>query len=168
MVSCPVCFPAVVFCFSLVVFCPAVVVFCSGLMVFRSGPVRSAQVGSSSIVSALASRSASVSSLSICTWTWPSVPPPVPPPLHLPPGSHWSVWKPLFGGGGSVTNPVCVLPPDRHQRSLLHHIDFHSTQAVRYDSGLQFPSSTALTSHTQLFALITLTPENHLTITQLT
>ncbi len=69
---------------------------------------------------------------------------------------------------GPVMNPVCGLLPDRHQRSLLHHIDFHSTQAVIYDSGLQFPSSTALTSHTQLFALITLTPENHLTITQLT
>ncbi len=88
---------------------------CSALV--GSGPVRSALVGSGPVRSALASRSASVSSLSICTWTWPSVPPPVPPPLHLPPGSHWSIWKPLFGGGGSVTNPVCGLPPDRHQRS---------------------------------------------------
>ncbi len=124
MVSCLVCFPAVVFCFSLVVFRSAVVVFYSGLVVscstcsalVGSGPVCSALVGSSSIVSALASRSASVSSLSICTWTWPSVPPPVPPPLHLPPGSHWRVWKPLFGGGGlcheSGLWPSARSPPE--------------------------------------------------------
>ncbi len=32
--------------------------------------------------------SASVPSLSTSTWTWPSVPPPVPPPLHHPPGLY--------------------------------------------------------------------------------
>ncbi len=31
------------------------------------------------------------------------------------------------GGAGSVTNPVCGLPPNSHQRSPLHHIDSHST-----------------------------------------
>ncbi len=30
-------------------------------------------------------------------------------------------------GGGSVTNPVCGLPPDRHQRSLTHHMDSCTT-----------------------------------------
>ncbi len=61
----------------------------------------------------------------------------------------------------SVTNPVCGLPPDSHQRSPLHHIDSHTTQ----HTGLHFPSSTALTTHTQLITLITLTPENYHTIT---
>ncbi len=64
-------------------------------------------------------------------------------------------------GGGSVTNPVCGLPPNSHQRSPLHHIDSHTTQ----HTGLHFPSSIALTTHTQLIALITLTPENYHTIT---
>ncbi len=44
----------------------------------------------------------------------------------------------------TVTNPVCGLPPDSHQRSPLHHIDSHTTQ---------------------LITLITLTPENYHTIT---
>ncbi len=43
-----------------------------------------------------------------------------------------------------VTNPVCGLPPDSHQRSPLHHIDSHTTQ---------------------LITLIRLTPENYHTIT---
>ncbi len=47
-------------------------------------------------------------------------------------------------GGGSVTNPVCGLPPNSHQRSPLHHIDSHTTQ----HTGLHFPSSIALTTHT--------------------
>ncbi len=63
--------------------------------------------------------------------------------------------------GGSVMNPVCGLPPNSHQRSPLHHIDSHTTQ----HTGLHFPSSTALTTHTQLITLITLTPENYHTIT---
>ncbi len=46
--------------------------------------------------------------------------------------------------GGSVTNPVCGLPPDSHQRSPLHHIDSHTT----LHTGLHFPSSIALTTHT--------------------
>ncbi len=106
--------------------------------------------------------SASVTYPSTCTWTWPSIPPPVPPPLHHPPVLCCleSVWKPLLGGG-SVMNPVCGLPPNSHQRSPLHHIDSHTTQ----HTGLHFPSSIALTTHTQLIALITLTPENYHTIT---
>ncbi len=46
----------------------------------------------------------------------------------------------------SFTNPVCGLPPDSYQRSPLHHIDSHTTQ----HTGLHFPSSIALTTHTQL------------------
>ncbi len=83
------------------VFCLGPVVFCSALV--GSSSVRSAVVGSSSVDSALAScsaDSASVHSHSTSTWTWPSVPPPVPPPLHRPPGLYRSVWKPLFGVGG--------------------------------------------------------------------
>ncbi len=66
--------------------------------------------------------------------------------------------------GGSVTSPVCGLPPDSHQRSPLHHIDSHTTQHI----GLHFPSSIALMTHIQLITLITLTPENYhkITITQ--
>ncbi len=64
-------------------------------------------------------------------------------------------------GGGSVTNPVFGLPPDSHQRLPLHHIDSHTTQ----HTGLHFPSSIALTTHTQLITLITLTAENDHTIT---
>ncbi len=61
-----------------------------------------------------------------------------------------------------VTNPVCGLPPDSHQRSPLHHINSHTTQ----HTGLHFPSSIALTTHThtQLITLITLTAENYHTI----
>ncbi len=36
----------------------------------------------------------------------------------------------------TVTNPVCGIPPDSHQRSPLHHIDSHTTQ----HAGLHFPS----------------------------
>ncbi len=132
-----------------------------------SSSVRSALVGSSSIRSALAScsaDSASVHSHSTSTWTWPSVPPPVPPPLHRPPGLYRSVWKPLHGGG-YVTNPVHALPFTRHQRSPAHHIDSCTTQTVAHHLKIQFPSSSALTTHTQLITLITLTPENYLTIT---
>ncbi len=46
--------------------------------------------------------------------------------------------------GGSVTNPVCGLLPDSHQRSPLHHIDSLTSQHI----GLHFPSSTALMTHT--------------------
>ncbi len=122
MVSCPVCFPAVVFCFCLVVYCSGLVgsgPVCSALVgsgpvcssLVGSGPVCSALVGSRSICSALVGSrsvcSALVCSRSVCsalvgytsTWTWPSVPPPVPPPLHHPPGLFRRVWKPLLGGG---------------------------------------------------------------------
>ncbi len=56
--------------------------------------------------SALASCSAgsvSVPGHSTSTWTWPSIPPPVPPPLHRPPGLYRSVWKPLLGGRGAMS-----------------------------------------------------------------
>ncbi len=135
---------------------------CSTLV--GSRPVRSALVGSSSVDSILASCSAdfvSVHSPYTSTWTWASVPPPVPPLLHCPPGLYRSVWKPLFGGG-YVTNPVHALPFTHHQRSLVHHIDSYTTLLLPFTIELHFPSSTALT---QLFALITLTPENYLTIT---
>ncbi len=46
-------------------------------------------------------------------------------------------------------------------RGRLHHIDSHTTQ----HTGPHFPSSIALTTHTQLITLITLTPENYHTIT---
>ncbi len=61
-----------------------------------------------------------------------------------------------------VTNPVHALPFTHHQRSLVHHIDSYTTLLLPFTIELHFPSSTALT---QLFALITLTPENYLTIT---
>ncbi len=135
-----------------------------------SRSVRSALVGSSSVVSALASCSAdfaSIHSHSTSTWTWPSVPPPVPPPLHRPPGLYRSVWKPLLGGGGGggyVTNPVHALPFIHHQRSLTHHIDSCTTRTFAHHHKIQFPSSIG-TDVTQLITLITLTPENSHTIT---
>ncbi len=60
-----------------------------------------------------------------------------------------------------VTNPGHELLFIHHQRSLTHHIDFHTTQ-LQITHRLHFPSSTA---PTQLFTLITLAPVNHLTIT---
>ncbi len=51
-------------------------------------------------------------------------------------------------GGGSVTNPVRGLPSTCHQRSPSHHIDSHTTQTGSLHLALQFPSSTALTTHT--------------------
>ncbi len=59
---------------------------------------------------------------------------------------------PWGGGGGSVTNPVRGLPSTRHQRSLFHHIDSHTTQTVARHTGLHFPSSIALI--TQLSPII--------------
>ncbi len=49
----------------------------------------------------------------------PPFPPPVPPPLHRPPGLLyvWSVWKPLFGGGGALSR--IWLP--------FHHMDSCTT-----------------------------------------
>ncbi len=67
-----------------------------------------------------------------------------------------------LGGGGYVTNPVHAIPFTHHQRSLVHHIDSYTTLLLPFTIELHFPSSTALT---QLFALITLTPENSHTIT---
>ncbi len=73
-------------------------------------------------------------------------PSPVPPLLHHPPWlcNVWSVWKPLLGGCGSVMNQVHGLPFARHQSSLLHHIDFHTTQTVTYYPGLHFPAAISL------------------------
>ncbi len=49
--------------------------------------------------------------------------------------------------------------PDSHQRSPFHRIDSCTTLLLHVTNGLQFPSSIALTTHTQLIALIT--PENY-------
>ncbi len=86
---------------------------------------------------------------------------PSPCSTSAPPGLYKSVWKPLLGGG-YVTNPVHAIPFTHHQRSLVHHIDSYTTLLLPFTIELHFPSSTALT---QLFALITLTPENSHTIT---
>ncbi len=55
--------------------------------------------------------------------TWPSVPPPVLPPLHRPPGLYW---KAVPWGRGYVTNPVHALPFTHHQRSPAHHMNTHT------------------------------------------
>ncbi len=57
----------------------------------------------------------------------------------LRPGLYRSVWKPLLGGGGYVTNPGHELLFIHHQRSLTHHIDFHTTQTVTDHSKTAFP-----------------------------
>ncbi len=145
MVSCPVCFPAVVFCFSPVVYCSGLVVFysalggschacstlggschaCSALggschacsALGGSGPVRSALVGSTALHfhMDLALRP------SPCSASTP-----------LP---SWIIW----GGGGYVTNPGNELLFINHQRSLTHHIDFHTTHTVTDHSKTAFP-----------------------------
>ncbi len=98
---------------------------------------------------------ASVPGLVTSTWTWPSVPLPVPPPLHRPPGLFCvsSIWKPLLGGG-YVMNPVQALPVTHHQRSLAHHID-----SLHHTNGCTSPKTTfpitQCTDATQLIALIT-------------
>ncbi len=131
-------------------FCSAVENVCSALV--GSSPVCSALVGSSPVCSALVGSSPVCSpwwapvpspppGFLLCRlclgpqplhfqWTWPSVPSPVPPPLHRPPGLYRSVWNPLLGGGGYVTNPVHALPFTRHQRSPAHHIDSCTTQLL--------------------------------------
>ncbi len=70
----------------------------------------------------------------------PPSPLPIPPLLHRPPGLFyvWSVWMPLFGGGGgSVTNPVHELTPT-------HHIFSCTTLQLHITHGLHFPSTIAL------------------------
>ncbi len=52
-----------------------------------------------------------------------------------------------------VTNPGYELPSTHRQRSLTHHMDSYTTQTCH--SRLQFPSSIALITHTQLNALFT-------------
>ncbi len=58
----------------------------------------------------------------------PPSPPPIPTPLHRPPGLFyvWSIWK-LFLGGGSVTNPVHELTPTHHIVSCTT-LQLHITQ----------------------------------------
>ncbi len=78
------------------------------------------------ICSAVVVRFASMPSLSISTWTWPSVPPPVPPPLHRPPGLYRSVWKTLLVGGHchkSVPWTSVHSPPEvtHSPHGLLHY-----------------------------------------------
>ncbi len=69
----------------------------------------------------------------------PPSPPPIPPPFHRPTGLFymWSIWKPLFGGGGSVMNPVHELTPT-------HHIVSCTTLQLHISHGLHFPSTIAL------------------------
>ncbi len=55
---------------------------------------------------------------------------------------------------GPVTNPGHELLFTHHQRSLLHHIDFHSTQTVTYHPKTTFPIIHC-TDDTQLISLIT-------------
>ncbi len=64
-----------------------------------------------------------------------------------------------------ITNPVCGLPPDSHQRSPFHRIDSCTTLLLHVTHGLQFPSSIALTTHTVDCTNHMLTPENYHTIT---
>ncbi len=47
-----------------------------------------------------------------------------------------------------VLNPVHGLPSACHQRSPFHNTDSHTTQTVIRHSGLRFPSSIALITHT--------------------
>ncbi len=64
----------------------------------------------------------------------------------------------------SVTNPGHELLFTRHQRSLIHHIDFHTTQTVTYHPKTTFPiihctddaHTTDCTDHTQLIFICTL------------
>ncbi len=64
----------------------------------------------------------------------PLFPPPVPPPLHRPPGlcRVWSVWKPLFGGGlcheSGCHSPhySCTSPMDYNSHHSLHLQHTHS------------------------------------------
>ncbi len=101
---------------------------CGGLLSYSGGlllrcgifgPVCSAVVALSSTCAAgsaplpCSAGPASVPMSYTSTWTWPSIPPPVPPPLHHPPGlySFWSIWKPLLGGALSwiLSGVFCLL-----------------------------------------------------------
>ncbi len=112
-----------------------------------SGPVCSALVGSGLVCSTLVGSCFVYSALVLCSagfasvpgpgtssWTWPSVPPQVPPPLHRPPGlfQGWSVWKPLLGGGGLCHESGCPS----------------TTWTLALHLRLHFPSFTAPTTHT--------------------
>ncbi len=56
-------------------------------------------------------------------------------------------------GDSSVMNPVHGLPSACHQKSLFGYIDSHTTQTVTCHSGLQFPSSIALITHSHLLLI---------------
>ncbi len=112
---------------------------CSALVV--SCLVCSALVGSSPVCSALVLCSASDPDLVTSTWTWPSVPPPVPPPLHQP------SWIVLNFEERYVMNLVYELLLTHHQKSLAHHMYSCPTLTVALHLR-QFPSSIALTTHT--------------------
>ncbi len=139
---------------------------CSTLV--GSSPLCSALVGSRSVCSALG---ASVRSALPWWAPVPSSPPwlphgPGPPSLplfRLRSTAHLdlcrSVWKPLLGGGGYVTNRGHEHCSTHHQRSLFHHRTFTQLQITLR---LHFPSFTA---PTQLFTIITLAPVHHHPIT---
>ncbi len=111
----------------------------------------------------------------------PSAPPwwaPVPsaPPWWAPVPSAPPWWAPVPSSppwlpalltlprGGYVTNPVHELLFTHHQRSLIHHIDFHTTQTVTYHPKTTFPiihctddaHTTDCTDRTQLISICTL------------
>ncbi len=50
----------------------------------------------------------------------------------------------------TVMNQVHRLSFGRHQRSLLHHIDFHTAQTVTYYPGLHFPAAISLITRSHL------------------
>ncbi len=141
---CPTTLSMVVFCSGLVVIRSAVVVFCSAcsaVEIFCSAPVGSCPVCSTSIPS-----------LSISAWTWPSVPPPVPPPLHRPPALYRSVWKPLLGGGlCHESMNFCLLTTRGHSLTTLTLALHYTTSTLHWTA---FPIIHC-TNDTQLISLIT-------------
>ncbi len=150
-VICPVCSALVCSCSV----CAAVEVFC---------PVCSALVGSCSVCSVVevfcSVCSALVGSCSVCSAV--DVFYPVCSVLLDSCSALVGVWMSLLEGD-YVTNLVYALPFTHPQRSPIHHMDSCTTlhyttlhyATVALHLGQQFPSSIALTTHTQLIALIT-------------
>lgn len=105
-------------------------VFCSTVVVLSS--ISSA--GSAVVLcSALVLCSAGFASVPISTWTCPSVPPPVAPPLHHPPGLiKLEASGSCSLGGDYVTNPAC---PSVHSPLLVTHTT--QTVALTLDSSSQ-------------------------------
>ncbi len=85
------------------------------------------------------------SALSIPHWWAPalSAPPWRSSAMSVPPWYLLSC-SVVFLECGSVMNQVHGLSFARHQSSLLHHIDFHTTQTVTYYPGLHFPAAISL------------------------